>query len=69
MSKLKAKTRNKLPESKFALPEKRKFPVEDRSHAANAKARASEEYRKGKLTRSEKDEIFSKANKVLHKEH
>lgn len=68
MAKLTAKARHALPASKFALPGGR-YPVEDRSHAINAKARASEEYRKGKLTKSEKDEVFSKANRVLHKEH
>lgn len=41
MARLKAKTRNALPASDFAIPEKRKYPIEDRSHAANAKSRAS----------------------------
>jgi hypothetical protein len=41
MGKLTAWRRNRLPDSAFAIPEERKFPIEDRSHAANAKARAS----------------------------
>jgi len=41
MAKLTAETRKKIPTSEFAIPEKRKFPIEDRSHAANAKSRAS----------------------------
>ena len=41
MAKLTAKKRNKLPTSTFAVPSERKFPIEDRSHAANAKSRAS----------------------------
>ena len=30
-----------MPDSAFAVPEERKFPIYDRSHAANAKSRAS----------------------------
>lgn len=41
MAKLKAATRNALPAKSFALPAQRKYPIPDRSHAANAKARAS----------------------------
>lgn len=69
MADLTSKARKALPSSKFGLPSQRKYPLPDASHAQNAKARASQEYRAGKLTKSEKDEIFSKANKVLHKEH
>ena len=39
--KLNAKARNAIPSSDFAEPKARKYPIEDRSHAANAKARAS----------------------------
>lgn len=39
--KLDAKTRNAIPSSEFAIPGARKFPIMDRSHAANAKSRAS----------------------------
>jgi hypothetical protein len=42
MAKLKASQRNKLPSSTFALPQERKFPIEDHSHAVNALSRASE---------------------------
>lgn len=38
---LTAKRRNALRTSVFAIPEERKFPIQDRSHAANALARAS----------------------------
>jgi len=41
MAKLKAARRNALPKSSFALPGKRAYPIHDRSHAANALARAS----------------------------
>lgn len=41
MSKLTTKSRNKLSGSDFAGPD-RSYPVEDKAHARNAKARASE---------------------------
>lgn len=42
MAKLTSKERNDLPKSDFALPGKRGYPVNDRSHAVNALARASQ---------------------------
>jgi hypothetical protein len=42
MARLTAKERKALPASDFAEPSKRAYPVNDRAHAANAKARASE---------------------------
>lgn len=39
--KLDSASRNALPSSDFVFPAKRKFPIEDKSHAANAKSRAS----------------------------
>jgi len=47
MAKLKAATRKKLPASKFCKPKARKYPVHDRSHAANALSRASQHGAKG----------------------
>lgn len=41
MAKLNAKKRNALPNSAFALPRQRKYPINDRSHAANAESRAA----------------------------
>lgn len=41
MAKLSSKRRNALPKSSFALPAQRKYPIPDRAHAANAKARAA----------------------------
>lgn len=41
MAKLTDKARSALPSSDFALPGKRAYPIENRSHAANAKARAA----------------------------
>lgn len=41
MAKLNAARRNALPTSDFALPKARKFPLNDKSHARNALARAA----------------------------
>ncbi len=40
--KLSYSKRKRLPKSSFAIPEKRKYPIYDRSHAANALARVSQ---------------------------
>lgn len=65
MAKLTSKGRNKLPKSDFALPGERKYPMPDKAHAANAKARATQMEEKGKLSSSAKAKIDAKANKVL----
>lgn len=65
MAKLTSKTRKTLPASKFAEPGERKYPIPDKSHAKNAKARASEMENKGKISASTKEKIDAKANKVL----
>ncbi len=67
MAKLDAKKRNKIPKSEFGLPAERKYPMEDKAHAANAKARASQMEKKGKLSLASKNMIDAKANKVLGK--
>lgn len=67
MAKLTANKRNKLPKSEFGLPGEKKYPMPDKAHAANAKARATQMVNKGKLSESAKDKIDAKANKVLDK--
>jgi len=67
MADLKAKARNKLPKSDFGMPGERKYPLNDKSHARNAKARASEMENKGKISESTKASIDRKADKVLGK--
>ena len=47
MVELKKKTRDKLPAKDFAEPGKRAYPVEDKPHARNAKARASQAVKAG----------------------
>ena len=67
MAKLFAHARNKLSDSTFGLPGERKYPMPDRSHAANAKARASQQVKKGNLSSSQKAKIDAKANRILGK--
>lgn len=64
MAMLSTAARKRLKKSQFAGPN-RSYPVNDRAHAANAKARASQQYHKGNLSKSAKDKIFAAANKVL----
>jgi hypothetical protein len=63
--KMNAKRRKRLPKSKFGLPGSRKYPMDTRGRAANAKARATQMHRKGKISASTKAKIHAKANRVL----
>jgi hypothetical protein len=65
MSKLTTKARKKLKPKEFALPKSRKYPVDTKNRAANAKARASEMEHKGKISKETEEKIDAKANKVL----
>ncbi len=65
MAKLTNKERNKLPKSDFGLPGREAYPMPNKAHAANAKARATQMVNKGKLSESSKDKIDAKANQVL----
>jgi len=65
MAKLDAAERNAIPAGKFGLPGSRKYPMPDRSHAENAKARASQMVRKGKLSPASAAKIRAKADRLL----
>jgi hypothetical protein len=65
MANMTEKKRDSLKESQFGLPEERKYPMPDKAHARNAKARASQQLHDGNLTKSEKTKIDRKADKVL----
>ncbi len=67
MAELSTKSRKKLPDSKFAEPDKRKFPIEDKAHARNAKARASQAVKAGRMSKAEEKRIDGKADKVIDK--
>jgi hypothetical protein len=61
VAKLTTAERNKLPASDFAGPG-RSYPIPDKSHAANAKARAAQH-----ASPALKAKIDAKANKILGK--
>lgn len=65
MSKLSTESRKKIPKSEFGLPGERKYPINDKNHARNAKARVSQQVKAGNLSPSSKAKIDAKANKVL----
>ena len=67
MATMSEKQRDKLPESKFGLPDERKYPMPDKSHARNAKARASQAQNAGRITAAEEKKIDRKADKILNK--
>jgi hypothetical protein len=65
MAKLDAAERKEIPSSEFGEPGKRKFPINDRAHAANAKARATQMVKRGKLSAASAAKIRNKANRLL----
>jgi hypothetical protein len=67
MAELTESKRDKEPKSDFGLPDERKYPMPDKSHAANAKARASQQVKKGNLSTAEKKKIDRKADQILDK--
>ena len=67
MGLLSTSKRKSLPKSSFGMPASRKYPMPDKSHARNAKARASQMVKQGKLSASSKAKIDAKANRILKK--
>ncbi|MDO6414278.1 hypothetical protein Q4F19_07775 [Sphingomonas sp. BIUV-7] len=67
MTKLSESERDKLPPSKFAEPDKRAYPIEDTAHAKNAKARASQAAKAGRISKAEEKKIDTKADTVIKK--
>lgn len=65
--KMKSSRRNALPKSDFGMPGSRKYPMPDRSHAANAKGRATQMVKRGKLSPASAARIMAKANAVMGK--
>lgn len=64
MAKLSTDERKSLPRSEFAGPD-RSYPVPDKSHARNAKARASQAQNAGRMSKAQESRIDAKANRVL----
>jgi hypothetical protein len=67
MAKLTTEKRKKIPKSEFGLPGEKKYPMPDKAHARNAKARASQMENAGKLSPSAKAKIDAMADKKLGK--
>ena len=67
MAELNTRARDKLPAKDFAEPEKRAYPIEDKAHARNAKARASQALKAGRMSKAEESRIDKKADAVLAK--
>jgi hypothetical protein len=63
---MKARTRKRIPSSKFALGGRR-YPVDTKKRAANAKARSTQQMKKGKLSKASRNKVHAKANRVLKK--
>ena len=60
--------RKHMSKSTFGLPGERKYPMPDKSHAANAKARATQQVKAGNLSASSAAKIRAKANRILGKD-
>ena len=67
MATLNEKKRDSLKRSTFGLPEERKYPMPDESHAANAKARAAQQVKKGNLSKADEQKIDRTADRILDK--
>ena len=65
MAVLTTKARKHMKPSTFGLPGDKSYPMPDKSHAANAKARATQMVAKGKLSPADAAKIRHKANHVL----
>ncbi len=64
MATLTAAARKQLSASQFAGPG-RSYPVPDASHAANAKARATQAVKAGRMSAAEAARVKARANAVL----
>ena len=67
MAKLTSDERKALPASDFAEPGKRAYPIEDKLHARNAKARASQALKAGRMPQAEADPIDKSADMLLRR--
>ncbi len=67
MAKLTTARKKSELKSDFGLPEQRKYPMPDKAHARNAKARASQMEHSGRLTAVDKKKIDAKADRILGK--
>jgi hypothetical protein len=66
MSKLTTDDRKEMPEKESALPG-HKYPVEDKAHPRNAKARTAQQVKAGRLWKADEVKVDRKADSVLKK--
>jgi hypothetical protein len=67
MAKLTSAARKAMPKSEFGIPGKKAYPMPDASHAANAKARASQAVNAGRMSKGTEAKIDAKADRVMGK--
>lgn len=65
--KLNAERRSALRNAQFAMPGARKYPIHDRAHAINAKARSTQQYKRGNLSAAQMRAIHAKAGSALRR--
>lgn len=65
MTRLTTGERNLLPACDFAEPGKRAWPIEDKAHARNAKSRAVQAVKAGRMPQAEADWIAARADEVI----
>ena len=75
MAHLDAEDREKIPSKEFGLPEKARtqeqkkesgnYPMPDKAHARNAKSRAAQAQKDGRLSKKDQERIDRKADKIL----
>ncbi len=64
MAKLDTEHRDKLPDKDFAGPD-RSYPIEDKTHGRNAKARASQAQHAGRISKAQERAIDGRADRKL----
>lgn len=64
VARLTSRARKRLPKKAFAGPD-RTYPIPDKAHAANAKARATQAVKAGRMSPSAAARIKAKANRKL----
>ena len=62
---MKTAKRKRLGKYQFALRKQRKYPIDTRKRASNAKSRSTQQYKAGKLSKSDMEKVHRRANKVL----
>lgn len=65
MGRITAAKRKAMPKSEFGLPAKRGYPMPDKGHAVDAKARATQAVNAGRMSKGTESKIDAKANRVI----